>query len=131
MEINMHLELNENSTSKELAEAIVGVLDAKLAKDIKLLRVEEKTVLADYFVICCGNSSTQVRALSDEVEYQTGLCGIAPRNTEGRDSAGWIVMDYGTVLVHIFDRKTREFYNLEKLWQSADDVDVTPLLQKE
>ena len=131
MEITMNLNLTKNSSAKELAEAVVQILDAKLAKDIKLLHVEKETVLADYFVICCGNSSTQVKSLADEVVYQTGLRGVTPGGSEGKNTSGWIVLDFGTVIVHIFDVKTREFYNLEKLWQNADDVDIASLLKTE
>lgn len=129
MEQNLNLSLPPEHTPKDLAEAIVSVLDSKLAQDIKLLHVAEQTVLADYFVLCCGNSNTQVKAIADEVEYQTTLCGVAPRNVEGKDSFGWILLDYGSVIVHVFDRKSREFYNLEKLWREAEDVDITPLLK--
>ena len=107
----------EGATSKELAEAIYEILDNKKAKDLKILHVENKTVIADYFVICTGNSSTQVKSLADEVEYKTGLRGRAPTNVEGRGNISWIVADFDNVIVHIFSREAREFYNLEKLYE--------------
>ena len=109
--------------SKQLAEHIASLLDKKKAHDVKILRVTEKTVIADYFVIAGGTSSTQVKALADEVEYQIGVNdGIKPANVEGRGTGGWILLDYENVLVHVFDPKMREFYNLEKLWAECEEV---------
>ena len=109
--------------SKQLAEHIASLLDKKKARDVKILRVTEKTVIADYFVIAGGTSSTQVKALADEVEYQIGVNdGIKPVNVEGRGTGGWVLLDYENVLVHVFDPKMREFYNLEKLWAECEEV---------
>ena len=112
----------EGVTSKELAEAIYEILDNKKAKDLKILHVENKTVIADYFVLCTGNSSTQVKSLADEVEYKTTLRGRAPTNVEGRGNVSWIVADYDNVIVHIFSREAREFYNLDKLYNETTEV---------
>lgn len=118
-------------TPKELAERIVKILDMNKAGSIKLLYTEEKTVLADYFIICTGNSSTQVKGLSGEVEYKLGLDGITPLHIEGYESATWVLMDYTSVIVHIFNSETRRFYNLEKLWNEAEEVDITGLLTED
>ena len=112
----------EGVTSKELAEAIYDILDNKKARDLKILHVENKTVIADYFVLCTGNSSTQVKALADEVEYKTSLRGKAPTNVEGRGNVSWIVADFDNVIVHIFSREAREFYNLDKLYNETTEV---------
>ena len=112
----------EGVSSKELAEAIYEILDNKKARDLKILHVENKTVIADYFVICTGNSSTQVKALVDEVEYKTGLRGRAPTNVEGRGNVSWIVADFDNVIVHVFSREAREFYNLDKLYNDTTEV---------
>ena len=114
-----------------IAEEIVRVLDMKKGSNIKLLHVTEKTTLADYFVICGGNSSTQVKGLCDEVEYKLGLNGIAPAHVEGHDSASWILMDYNSVIVHVFTPDAREFYNLEKHWAEAEQVDISHLLTED
>lgn len=103
--------------AKELAQAIAEVLDSKKARDIKVLFVEDKTVIAEYFVICTGNSSTQVKALAGEVEYRLGLRGVEPYSVEGRDNNSWLLLDYSNVIVHIFSREAREFYNLDKLYE--------------
>ena len=112
----------ENATPEELAHAIFDVLDAKKAKNIKVLRVNDQTVITDYFVICTGNSSTQVKSLGGEVEYKIGLRGVDPAHFEGRDNNGWIVLDYDSVIVHIFNRENRDFYNLEKLYGDAQEI---------
>ena len=98
--------------AKEVAEAIAEVLDSKKARDIKILHVEDKTVLAEYFVICTGNSSTQIKALAGETEYRLGLRGVEPYGVEGRDNNSWLILDFSNVIVHIFSREAREFYNL-------------------
>ncbi len=103
--------------AKELADAIADVLDSKKGHDIKVLFVEDKTVLAEYFVLCTGNSSTQIKALAGEVEYKIGLRGVEPYGTEGRDNNSWMILDYSNVIVHIFSREAREFYNLDKLYE--------------
>ena len=115
----------ERATSAELAEAIYDILDNKKARDVKVLHVEKKTVIADYFVLCTGNSSTQVKALADEVEYKTTLRGKAPTNVEGRGNISWIVIDFDNVIVHIFSREAREFYNLDKLYSETTEVKHT------
>ena len=103
--------------AKTLAEAIAEVLDSKKARDIKVLYVEDKTVIAEYFVICTANSSTQVKALAGEVEYRIGLRGVDAYNVEGRDNGTWLLLDYSNVIVHIFGREAREFYNLDRLYE--------------
>ena len=119
---------NNEMTPRELAELAVKTLDAKKARNIKLLRIEDKTVLADYFVICGGNSNTQIRALAGEVEEKLNEAGIAPHHIEGYNEASWTVLDYGCVIVHIFSNEAREFYKLEKLWSDAEDIDISELL---
>ena len=116
---------------KALAEKVVAILDLKKARGIKLLHVADKTVLADYFVICTGNSNTQTRALGDEVEYKLGLEGIMPARVEGRESALWVLLDYSSVLVHVFNTEARQYYNLEKLWNEAEEVDISHLLTED
>lgn len=105
------------ANARQLADAVAEVLDSKKAKDIKVLHVEDKTVIAEYFVICSGNTGTQVKALAGEVEYKIGLRGVEPYGVEGRDNNSWLIVDYSNVIVHIFSREAREFYNLEKLYQ--------------
>ena len=112
----------KDATPLELAHAIFDVLDAKKAHKLRVLRVNDQTVITDYFVICTGNSSTQVKSLGGELEYKLGLRGVDPVHFEGRDSDGWIVLDYSTVIVHIFNRELRDFYQLEKLYGDAEEI---------
>ncbi len=106
----------------ELAHAVFDILDAKKARDIKVLRVHDQTVITDYFVICSGNSGTQVKSLGGEVEFKLGLRQVDPLHYEGRDNDGWVVLDYSSVIVHIFNRENRGFYNLEKLYGDAEEI---------
>lgn len=112
----------------ELAKEIVRILDRRKADDIKLLHVTEKTILADYFVICTGNSNTQVRGMAGEVEYRIGLDGVTPTRVEGEDSGNWIILDYASVLVHVFQRESRDFYHLDRLWSEAEEIDISSLV---
>ena len=102
--------------ARELADAIAEVLDSKKGIDIKVLRVDDKTVIAEYFVLCTGNSSTQIKGLAGEVEFRIGERGLSPYGVEGRDNNSWLILDYSNVIVHIFSRESREFYNLDKLY---------------
>ena len=108
----------------ELATDIVKALDDKKALDLKLLKVEDLTVLADYFVIASGTSSTHVGALAEEVEFKMSQRGIEPRRVEGARSRDWVLLDYGSVVVHVFYPETREFYALERLWADAETVEI-------
>ncbi len=108
----------ENASAEELAHAIADVLDFKKGYDIEVLAVGDKTVIAEYFVICSGNTSTQIKALVDEVEYKIGLRGLLPYHVEGKDNNSWIVMDYSHVIVHVLTKESREFYNIEKLYKN-------------
>lgn len=105
-----------DATPEELAHAIADVLDSKKGHDIKVVHVADKTVIADYFVICSGNTGTQIKALADEVEYRIGLRGVNPYGVEGRDNNTWVIVDYSNVIVHVFTRDAREFYKLDKLY---------------
>ena len=104
------------SEPKVWADTIVSLLDAHKAQDIKVLEVFDQTIVADYFVLCTATSNTQVKGLAGEVEYKMGLAKVPYLRMEGYNEGSWVIIDYGSVLVHIFQRETRDFYNLEKLW---------------
>ena len=112
----------KDASPLELACAIGGVLDSKKGHEVRVLHVEDKTSIADYFVLCTGNSGTQVKALAGEVEFKLEQREVAPDNVEGRGNNTWIVVDYGNVVVHIFSREARDFYNLDKLYGDAPVV---------
>lgn len=108
----------------ELATLAAKAIDSKKGRDIKVLKVEDLTVLTDYFVIATGGSTTQVRALADEVEFQLSQQGIEPNHIEGASTRNWILLDYGSVVVHVFQPDARDFYALDKMWADASPVAV-------
>ena len=113
----------ENATPLEVAKAIETFLDNKKGRDIKVLHVEDVTSIADYFVVCTATSNTHVKALSGEVEYQLERRGVNAYHIEGRDNNSWVVLDFCNVIVHIFNREAREFYNLDKLYENTTPVE--------
>ena len=117
--------------SMELVKVIVQSLDRHKAQDIRVLEVSGVTSLADYFIIASGTSTTQVRALVDYVDTDLAKQQIHPERTEGYQSSVWTLLDYGTVVVHVFLDSTRDFYDLERLWQDAKLLDHTVLLEDE
>lgn len=108
----------------ELAKLAAKALNSKKALDVKLLRVTDLTVLADYFLIASGTSNTHVGALAEEVDFQLGQAGIEPNKIEGDKGKSWILLDYGALVVHVFYPETREFYALERLWADAEPVEL-------
>ena len=100
----------------ELAEAVRFVLDAKRGRDIAVLPVAGNSDITDCYVLATATSSTHVRALAGEVEFRMGQRGVTPLHTDGGDQRDWMVVDFGTVIVHVFDREAREFYHLDKLY---------------
>ena len=131
MENTIEKKLPEGATPLQTAEYIVSVLDAKKARDIKLLHVEKHTVIADYFIICSGNSRTQIKSLADEVEYKMSAEGLEPLHVEGGRGDSWILLDYGSVIVHVFGNDTREFYDLEKLYDGNTEQDISSLITED
>jgi ribosome-associated protein len=100
----------------------VDIAADRKAEDIVMLDISKVSIIADYFVICSGTSDRQVRAIAREIDEKLGEAGVNPINVEGLTEAKWVLMDYGAVLVHVFDPATREFYRLEQLWSGAQPV---------
>ena len=115
-------------TSQQMAETIVGVLANRIGRDIKLLKIDNITVIADYFVICTASSTTQIKNLCDEVEKVMEEHGENLLHREGYRAGGWVLLDYGCVVVHVFMEEAREFYGLERLWSDAQDIDVSEIV---
>ena len=115
-------------TPKEIAAIAAKALDDKKAKEIKVLATAEQTVLADYFVICNGTSSTHIKALVDAVDKALSEAGEPPVRREGLRSDIWILMDFGSVIVHVFTDEARKFYNLERLWSDSEEVSLSSLM---
>ena len=109
--------------SKELLQLVVDAAEDKKAVNVVALNVKEISLISDYFVICSGNSDTQVLAIMTEIRKQAEMKDVRIRGIEGVDSARWILMDLGNVIVHIFHREEREYYNIERLWSDAKVVE--------
>ena len=114
--------------SREMAEIAVKALDGKKGKEIKLIRIDKITTLAEYFVICTGTSNTQINALCDEVEKELDQLGEQPIHREGYRGGTWVLLDYGCVAVHVFNEEARAFYGLERLWSDGHALDLTGVL---
>lgn len=118
-------------TEREMVAVAVKALDAKKGKDIRVLYTADQTTLADYFIICNGTSNTQVKALADAVEDAMTRAGEEPHHIEGHRGGQWTLMDYSSVIIHIFTDEAREFYSLERLWSDAAPVDVSQYLTQD
>ena len=105
-------------------KTIVDALEDKKAEDIRIIDISEVSTIADYFVITHGTNRSQIQALSDNVEERLAASGTRPKNIEGYNSANWILLDYGDILVHIFDKESRGFYDLERMWRDGKMVDI-------
>lgn len=115
-------------TPKEIMHEIVLALDSKKGQEIRVIKIDDISTIADYFVICTGTSNTHIKTLSDETEDRLRKKGIYPLRNEGYSSGTWIAMDYGSVITHIFTGDMREFYKLEKLWADGTNEDIGPLI---
>ena len=117
--------------SRELAIRLARALDAKKAFNIHILEVEDLTTVTEYFVIATGNSTTHVGALADEAEFQLGREGVQVLRTEGHDGKRWVLLDYGSVIVHVFTQEAHAYYDLEHLWADAKPVPASEWMPEE
>ncbi len=115
-------------TAKEVAYEVTKALDSKKGLDIKLLRINDVSSLADYFLICTGTSSTHVKTLCDYAEYTLEQLGEPMLGREGHRGNTWELLDYGSIVVHVFTEEAREFYSLERLWADAEVVDISDII---
>ena len=113
---------------KEIAVAVTKALDEKKGMDIKLLKIDRVSSLADYFLICTGTSNTHVKTLCDYAEYTMEQLGEPMLGREGHRGNSWELLDYGTIVVHVFTEEAREFYSLERLWADAETVDISDII---
>ena len=117
-------------TPQEIAYQVTKALDEKKGMDIKLLKIDRVSSLADYFLICTGTSNTHVRTLCDYAEYTLEQLGEAMLGREGHRGNAWELLDYGSVVVHVFTEEAREFYSLERLWADAEQVDLRDVIKE-
>ena len=116
---------------KEIAIAVTKALDEKKGMDIKLLKIDKVSTLADYFLICTGTSNTHVRTLCDYAEYTLEQLGEPMLGREGHRGNSWELLDFGSVVVHVFTDEARKFYALERLWADAEQVDLSDIVMPE
>ena len=113
----------------KILEIATNALDSKKALDISAIKVSDLTVLTEYFLMASATSSTHVRSLAEEVEEKLSEAGIEPNHIEGR-ATNWILLDYGSMIVHVFTRDAREFYGLDRIWDDGEHIDLNKLLAK-
>ena len=116
-------------SAKEVAYQVAKALDDKKGLDIKLLKIDEVSSLADYFIICTGTSNTHVKTLCDHAEYTLEQLGEPMLGREGHRGNTWELLDYGSVVVHVFTEDAREFYSLERLWADAQQIDIQDIVK--
>ena len=114
---------------QDMVKIAVKALDSKKGVDIKVIKIDKLTTFADYFVICTGTSSTHVKALADECEYALTSAGYQPHHTEGFGSNSWILLDFKDLIVHVYDKQAREFYDLERYWKDGTEIDANEFLE--
>lgn len=110
---------------ENMLKVVYDAVEDKLGQDIAVINIGKVSSLCDYFVIATGSSQRQVKAIADSVEDAMAELGYEPRGKEGKESQQWILLDYGDIMVHVFDEENRVFYNLEKLWKDAPYVDLS------
>ena len=115
-------------TPQEIAYQVTKALDEKKGMNIKLLRIDRVSSLADYFLICTGTSNTHVKTLCDYAEYTMEQIGEPMLGREGHRGNAWELLDFGTLVVHVFTEEARKFYDLERLWADAENVDLSDIL---
>lgn len=113
--------------AKEMARIAYDALSDKKGEDIKIIDITGVSVLADYFIIANGNSDSQVNALVDNVEEELHKAGYHLKQREGRANSSWILLDFGDIIVHVFDKDNRLFYDLERIWKDGKDITVEEL----
>ena len=118
-------------SAKEVAYQVTKALDDKKGLNIKLLKIDQVSSLADYFIICTGTSNTHVKTLCDHAEYTLEQLGEPMLGREGHRGNSWELLDYGSVVVHVFTEEAREFYSLERLWADAEQVDIRDIVKEQ
>lgn len=108
--------------SKEMTKLAIAALEDKKGEDIKIIDISNVSVIADYFIIAGGNNKSQIQAMSDEVEEKLGRAGANVKQIEGYQTASWVLMDFNDIIVHIFDKENRLFYDLERIWRDGKQI---------
>lgn len=114
--------------SREMTKIAVAALEDKKGEDIKIIDISNVTVIADYFVIASGTNKNQVQAMVDSVQEELYKAGVESKQVEGYQTGNWILLDYGDIIVHVFDKENRLFYDLERIWRDGKEVSIEELL---
>lgn len=114
--------------SIKMTKLAIEALEDKKAEDIKIIDINEVSVIADFFLIAGGSNANQIQALCDSVEEKLGRAGYPMKQAEGYDNANWILMDFGDIIVHIFDKENRLLYNLERIWRDGRQITVHEIM---
>ena len=117
----------DSNQSRDMAKLAITALEDKKAEDIRVIDISEVSVVADYFIIANGSNRSQIQALADNVQETLGRAGYNMRQVEGYNTANWILMDFGDVIIHVFDKENRLFYNLERIWRDGKTIEVSDL----
>lgn len=112
-------------TSKEMTTITIKALEDKKAEEIRIIDISEVSILADYFIIANGGNRNQIQAMTDSVEDSLGRQGCHVRQIEGYETANWVLMDFGDIIVHLFDKENRLFYDLERIWRDGKSIDTS------
>lgn len=116
-----------NHTIKELVTIAVRALEDKKAEELHIIDISEVSTIADYFIIANGTNKSQIQTLADHVEEALGRAGLPLKQMEGYDTANWILMDYRDIIIHIFDKENRLFYDLDRIWRDGKLIDKDSL----
>lgn len=114
-------------TAKEMTKVAVEALEDKKGEDIRIIEISEISTIADYFVIASGSNTSQVNALVECVDEKLGKLGVQPKRVEGARSLSWVLMDYGDIIVHVFMKEDRLFYDLERIWKDGKFINIEEL----
>ena len=117
----------QNMNSNEIAKIAITALEDKKAEDIKVIDISEVSVIADYFIIANGTNRNQIQTLSDHVKETLGRAGVELKQVEGYDNANWVLLDFRDVIIHIFDKENRLFYDLERIWRDGKTIEIDNL----
>lgn len=115
--------------AKDLVQIVYRALDSKKGENIKIIDISNVSVVADYFIIANGSNQNQVQALVDQVQEELYRVGYEPKQIEGYRTGSWILMDYGDIIVHVFSKEDRLFYDLERIWRDGREMEITELIE--
>ncbi|MCR5715930.1 MAG: ribosome silencing factor [Lachnospiraceae bacterium] len=112
---------------KDAVKSIVSIIEDKKGEDIRVIDISEVSVIGDYFIIASGNNRSQIQAMADDIDEKLGKAGLIQKNIEGYQNANWVLMDFGDIIVHLFDQENRVFYDLERIWRDGKVLDPSSI----